>query len=145
MVTEVCCNCGVCFGMPSDYQDQLRKTRQSFYCPSGHGQSYSKSSTEIELEKQKQETERVRNQLTQANSEKFQLEGVIREKKRELKRMHNGVCPCCNRSFENLHEHLKNQHPEHIGIAPIKKKLQKKVTPPLLYYGTRKENTGTWI
>lgn len=27
-------------------------------------------------------------------------------------RIRNGVCPCCNRSFKDVHRHMKSQHPE---------------------------------
>ena len=27
-------------------------------------------------------------------------------------RVKNGVCPCCNRSFTSLWQHIKNEHPE---------------------------------
>lgn len=26
-------------------------------------------------------------------------------------RVGNGVCPCCNRSFGNLHRHMQTKHP----------------------------------
>ena len=34
---------------------------------------------------------------------------------KQLKRVHNGVCPCCNRSFQNLQKHMKTKHPEIAG------------------------------
>jgi hypothetical protein len=38
MVTEICCNCGIAFGLPSDLQEHLRNDpNKSFYCPNGHG------------------------------------------------------------------------------------------------------------
>jgi hypothetical protein len=27
------------------------------------------------------------------------------------KRIQSGVCPCCNRTFENLGRHMKSKHP----------------------------------
>lgn len=29
------------------------------------------------------------------------------------KRIANGVCPCCNRSFANLERHMAGQHPDY--------------------------------
>lgn len=29
------------------------------------------------------------------------------------KRVGNGVCPCCNRTFENLSRHMSCKHPEY--------------------------------
>lgn len=31
------------------------------------------------------------------------------------KRIAAGVCPCCNRSFANLREHMAGQHPDFTG------------------------------
>jgi hypothetical protein len=28
-------------------------------------------------------------------------------------RVANGVCPCCHRSFVNLHRHMAGQHPDY--------------------------------
>lgn len=31
---------------------------------------------------------------------------------RKMKRVGNGVCPCCNRTFANLARHMKTKHPK---------------------------------
>lgn len=113
MITEVCCNCGVLFGIPSDFRDDVRRTKQTFYCPNGHGQSYTKSTYEIEIEKLKRDKEQLEGSLSNVVAGKIQLEKQLKKSNRELKRVKNGVCPCCNRSFQNLHNHIKNQHPEY--------------------------------
>lgn len=46
-----CCNCGVFFAITADLERNLRKTKNSFYCPNGHSQSYSKSTEEVLKEK----------------------------------------------------------------------------------------------
>jgi len=35
-------------------------------------------------------------------------------KTRLKNRIHNGVCPCCNRTFQNLQKHMKKQHPDYV-------------------------------
>lgn len=40
---EDCCVCGVRFGMPKQMRLQRRRDQETFYCPNGHGQSYSES------------------------------------------------------------------------------------------------------
>ena len=30
------------------------------------------------------------------------------------KRVANGVCPCCNRTFKDLAAHMSTQHPDYI-------------------------------
>ena len=49
------------------------------------------------------------------------IEGCIENKiEKQLKRIHKGVCPCCNRSFTNLKRHMETKHPEH--PSPPKKR-----------------------
>lgn len=111
MVTEVCCNCGIAFGMPSNLVRVLRDDpEKSFYCPNGHGQHYREPRTEKQLKQAQQEAERLRTQLTQKDSINAQLEGVIKRQKAKLDRVEKGVCPCCNRTFKNLARHMENKH-----------------------------------
>ncbi len=117
-----CAYCGIPFGVTSDFEQRRRKDHEGFYCPKGHSNYYKGKSEEEKLKQQlklKQEelewTERrnaeLHNQITHKNN-------VIRSEKaaktRIKNRIHNGVCPCCNRSFQNLKNHMKNQHPEYV-------------------------------
>lgn len=113
-VLETCCSCGIPFFMPNYFKKQkLANKGEMFYCPNGHGQYYSGKSEadklkeqleKLQQEKQKQEEE-LQNRWLDALNEKNKLE-------KKMKRLTNGVCPCCNRSFHNLQQHMKKQHPE---------------------------------
>lgn len=113
MVTEICCNCGVCFGIPSDLKEVLlADNKKSFYCPNGHGQHYSVT-TESKLRTQ------LENERALHRQKEFDLlNDCLREKtekknlQRKFNRLTKGVCPCCNRSFLNLQRHIKTKHPE---------------------------------
>lgn len=111
---ETCCACGIPFFMPTyHYKRLLANKGEAFYCPNGHSQSYvGKTEAEklkeklqqLETEKAKQEEE-LQNRWLDALNEKSKLE-------KKMKRLTNGVCPCCNRPFHNLQQHMKKQHPE---------------------------------
>lgn len=124
MRMETCINCGLPFSFPvSLYNELQRGNTRNFYCPNGHGQHYARSTEQKlreQLEKQKQE---AAEQIRKAQeTEKFWLDHwqaqvdenkkVKRELKRVKKRAHNGVCPCCNRTFQNVQNHIQNKHPE---------------------------------
>ena len=40
MYYKICITCGITFGIPSEFNDQLQKNGKDFYCPSGHSQHY---------------------------------------------------------------------------------------------------------
>lgn len=129
MVTVVCCSCGIPFGMPERFRKKLMETQEGFYCPAGHGQSYSKSTAEIlkeQLQGEKEARQKEKDLLQNAASKAQELakswhvewESQVKQKEkiaaklmRTEKRIANGVCPCCNRTFKDLAEHMKTQHP----------------------------------
>jgi type 1 glutamine amidotransferase len=109
-VTE--CTCGVIFAIPARLLQQRREDGQTFYCPHGHRLSYKMS-----------EVTRLRTQLDAARS----IAAAERERRtsaersasaardqvtRIKKRIANGVCPCCQRTFVNVARHMASQHPE---------------------------------
>jgi hypothetical protein len=114
LVPETCCNCGVHFAMDERYWDEKKLKGGTFYCPNGHGQHY----TEPEVQKLKQ---RVRS-LENANrwteqrleSERRSHSATKGQLTKTRKRVAHGVCPCCNRTFQQLSRHMQNKHPEYI-------------------------------
>jgi len=109
---EHCCNCGIAFAMPKDFQDRRRNDRAYFYCPSGHAQHYT---GKTEAQKLKEELERKNQMLdaasARANRSELERERIAKAHKKMRVRVMNGVCPCCNRTFQNLMAHMKSEHP----------------------------------
>lgn len=110
--TVNCCACGTTFAM----QQTLKKARMDnggvFWCPNGHEQIYTKP----RCEKLKDELAEKQRELTAARcealNEKQKREATEAEMTRHKKRMKNGVCPCCQRSFINLKRHIATKHPQ---------------------------------
>jgi hypothetical protein len=111
MVTETCCNCGVVFGMPSDLAEVLQNDpNKYFYCPNGHSQHYMKSREQRLREEAERKLRDKENELIQAANRRLEMERDLKKANNKLKRVSKGVCPCCNRTFQNLAEHMKTQH-----------------------------------
>lgn len=110
---EQCCNCGMSFAMTVDFQRRRRQDRQTFYCPAGHAQHYT---GKTEAQKLKDELERSRQMLDAAQARaataEHEREQITKAHKKMRTRVMNGVCPCCNRTFQNLMQHMKSEHPE---------------------------------
>lgn len=110
METETCCNCGVLFAMSSDYKAHRRRKQDTFYCPNGHGQSYRGKSDAAKLKEAEARETALRDQLSAAVRDAENARVALL---RDRQRFANGVCPCCNRSFENVRQHMTTQHPEY--------------------------------
>lgn len=126
-VMEQCITCGVPFMMPKYMKRALEESENKFYCPNGHNMFYNGQSEAKKL-KDQLETERKDHERWMENLNNKYLDEISAKNKlaKQLKRVHNGVCPCCNRSFANLERHMKTKHPEVAG-KDIPNKLHNKI------------------
>lgn len=110
---EECCNCGMPFAMTTDFKNRRLKDHKSFYCPMGHGQHYTGWTEEQNLRRQlSREREKASQAETGRHMAEQRAQSISRNYTRMRKRVANGVCPCCNRSFENLRRHIETKHPD---------------------------------
>lgn len=122
--------CGTCkeeFAIKTELYNVLRRNQQTFYCPHGHKRYYPLGPTEED--KLRQERDRLTQQLAQKDdaiaAERRRGDSLrdqrdyeqrrVAAAKGQVTRLKNraaaGVCPCCNRSFQNLQRHMAHQHP----------------------------------
>lgn len=115
-----CVECGMQFGVPSDYDQRRRNDRATFYCPAGHPQQYTGPTEAQKLRKQAEQLERrlaneqeyARSLYAEKEAEKRAHATTKGQLTKTRKRAVNGVCPCCSRSFANVARHVKHVHPE---------------------------------
>jgi hypothetical protein len=121
LVVEHCCSCGVAFGMTQAMHRDCRRRSQAsphetrtFYCPNGHPQSYIGENVE----------QRLRDELKWQQERNAALDDIVKSERRShaatkgqltktRKRVGDGVCPCCNRSFASLAAHMASKHPDY--------------------------------
>jgi len=116
-----CGQCGIYFTVPENWLLQRRAQGDIFYCPNGHCRVFLET-TEARLRKEKDAMERaLQSQLNTANHLRLAAESALKKetaRRRKIeKRIACGVCPCCNRSFEDLQRHMKTKHAEY-GLPP---------------------------
>lgn len=116
-----CGECGVIFGMTTDYYKKRHEDHKTWYCPNGHGRAYL---AESKAEKYKRMLEAERTRLQWERDQREATERSLAATKGQVtklkKRASAGVCPCCNRQFQNVKLHMSKKHPEEVkahGIA----------------------------
>lgn len=105
-----CCHkgCGIQFGLSAQYVAHRRKDHAFWYCPSGHSQHFS-GMTDEQRRLKEAEAKAQRLQI-RADKAEQRASAVNRQYKKIRDRVKNGVCPCCNRTFQNLADHMRTKH-----------------------------------
>jgi hypothetical protein len=127
LIAETCCVCGAIFGMTKEHKATLKASGNPFYCPNGHSQYYTQSEAARvkELEKRLKQEEQEREYWRKSyKAEEQEHEGTKRRLSatkgaltKTKKRVANGTCPCCQRTFKQLSSHMANKHPEYVAEA----------------------------
>ncbi len=115
----VCCGCTIEFYVPSNWLENKWRTGNSFRCPNGCNLSYG-DTTEDKL---RRERDRLKQQVAERDDRIRHEQNINETLKRSRaaaqgqvtklkKRAKAGVCPCCNRTFQNLASHMNNKHPD---------------------------------
>lgn len=120
-----CYKCKTPMWIPHELNEAALKARGdvAFYCAYGHKQFY------VEGETEEQKLRRERDRLAQRIAEKDDDIRQERERREAVERqlsaqkgvvtriknrVGKGVCPCCNRTFENLQRHMHSKHPAYV-------------------------------
>lgn len=127
LMVITCPHCAGVFGLSSSYYHEARRLgnfKQVWCCPyCKQARGFGKSQTQLELEQlqsklaaaertaseEKGSAEYYRQEAEHFRKSRDGVKGVLKKFKN---RVHHGVCPCCQRSFENLRRHMASKHPE---------------------------------
>lgn len=124
---EDCRVCGVPHAIPKAMRTEKYNNGGAWYCPNGHHIGWTAGNCKTGLQKLREENARlsskVHYQSEQLGAERKRTAAAKAEAEKERKRIANGVCRCCNRSFQNLRRHIATKHPE---IVPEKLALPAK-------------------
>jgi hypothetical protein len=130
LVTVECCRCGMPLGLSETWMKSAKEAghfKKMFCCPYCKvDQGWGVSVHEAEVAKLNREKAALASDLqwvkqkrteAVAEAEHFRksrdgMKGALRKVKVRIGR---GVCPCCNRTFENLRRHMETQHPKEVA------------------------------
>jgi hypothetical protein len=118
-----CGGCGIPYGLPAGFLAARREDGQNWTCPNGCVRHFPPGGSKAEqLEKELEaarslaarEARRRQNAEDQARDAEYRRRAAKGQLTKAKKRIANGVCPCCNRTFKNLADHMAGQHPEYV-------------------------------
>ena len=111
----VCVNCGIEFGVPNSWENERRRSHKGFNCPNGHSLSFNSESKEERFRRQR---DRLQQRLAEKDDEIENQRRLTAARKANVTKLKRraaaGVCPCCNRTFQNLKRHMDGQHPTYV-------------------------------
>jgi hypothetical protein len=126
------CWCGTPFMLPGRLLDAAQNAGHTIYCPHGHTVVWK----ETEADRLRRERDRLKQDQARLEEEnaaaqlaldvaRDRMQKAERANKKLKKRASAGTCPCCARTFSNMAEHMKRQHPEFVTeggakIVPLK-------------------------
>jgi len=154
-----CGKCGGTYALSERYIDLKHEQGGYWHCPYcqvswGYGTSEN-DRLKAELKKEKLRKHRAlddaNKERQRADKEAAKAEVEKKTKQRIKTRVANGVCPCCNRHFNNLFQHMHNQHPDFVStntslkiiredIGMSQNKLAKALNIPASYISTFENN-----
>jgi len=108
-LTVTHCWCGIAVGIPSNlYRVAHENKGHEVYCPLGHSFSWGDSFQE-KYEREQRRVKATKELLAQEERSHAATRGHLT---RARSRAAAGLCPCCNRHFENVARHVKTKHPD---------------------------------
>jgi hypothetical protein len=122
LVAFSCEKCGMTFGVPENYYNiwrlQGEKWDRRIHCVGCGHRWYCGEGTEQRLRRQL-EAERAAHDQTKADRDHHVASANAYKGHlgRVKKRVANGVCPCCMRTFQNLARHMTTKHPDYLKEA----------------------------
>ena len=112
-----CGTCGVVFAIPLEMYNTAKRAGGWWHCPNGHCRGWEKGTEHTKIKELERDLEAERARKNEALRRANESAEAERKTLAEMKRMKNraaaGVCPCCNRTFQQLARHMKTKHPDH--------------------------------
>lgn len=119
---EVQCGvCGTVHAIPEAMWSHCHDNGGYWHCPNGHQWGYREGA--VKRDELRRERDRLKQRIAQKDDEiarerqeRKAAERRVSAAKGQITKLKNrakaGVCPCCNRTFQNLQRHMATKHPD---------------------------------
>lgn len=118
-VQMLCGECGIVFFVPDWFQRERLANGKDWYCPNGHCRIYKESEVarlKRTIQEKERETQTLKADLYRERDSREQADKKNERLWKKLRRVENGVCPECKRSFQDVQAHMKTQHPKGVSL-----------------------------
>ena len=88
IIMDVCCVCGIEFGLADDVRDAFRRTGKRFRCPNGHRLYFPQAPSPAATAPTAAEVKKLKRQLVQAAHDREQAEAAATHGRQELEAIH---------------------------------------------------------
>lgn len=112
-----CPTCGILYAAPVDFFRRKNENSGSWHCPNGDSVVFTASALDrakADLEKARQATAEWREwyneEAERRKAEERSHSATRGHLTRVKRRVHAGVCPHCNRTFQQLARHMQSKH-----------------------------------
>lgn len=116
LTTMNCGECGGTYAINERYRQQCYDKGTSWtcpYCECGWGYAANNGRHAALKRELREANNRADRHQVEAREQRQRATSISRSYQRVRDRVKNGVCPCCNRTFENLARHMKTKHPDY--------------------------------
>lgn len=116
MAMDTCAACGTQHSFElSIYNVALQRAGEvNIYCPYGHKWHYKPRKQIDEEAETRRERDQLRQRIAQKDDEIAEANRRVSAAEGQVTRLRNranaGLCPCCNRHFDNLQRHMATKH-----------------------------------
>jgi hypothetical protein len=122
-----CHECGVIYGITTQYEARRREDGKNFYCPNGHRGAFGKgeiaaANARAAAAEAREKSARIRasaayDQAQAAHRSASAYRGLVTRMKNKITA---GVCPVgnCRRHFDNVQAHVLTEHKDWAGEHP---------------------------
>ena len=110
VVFERCGACGIAVAMTENQLRHFRESGESWFCVLGHTSVFTKSIAQQLREKLVESQDKIAHLETNLQNAQRLMDAETKKRQRLMKRVENGVCPHCHRTFQQLARHMKDKH-----------------------------------
>ena len=105
-----CATCDIPVAMTENQERIFRELGGNWCCVLGHSSTCTKNEAQQLRAKLVESQDKIAHLETNLQNTQRLMDAETKKRQRLMKRVENGVCPHCHRTFQQLARHMKDKH-----------------------------------